>query len=69
MLRREELETILIDAVKRSEARYGKPGVDKEDIEELVEKMGGDRNDFYEVMKMAFDVFINGEKMPKRERS
>lgn len=69
MLRKEELETILIDAVKRGEDKYGEPRVNKDDIEELVEMMGGDRNDFYEVMKMAFEVLINGEKMPEKKRS
>ncbi|MGN0720387.1 MAG: hypothetical protein ACI4LZ_00355 [Anaerovoracaceae bacterium] len=69
MLKKEELEMILIEAVKRFEDKNGKPGIHRDDILELVNEMGGDKNDFYYVMQQAFDILCCGEEMPEKRLS
>lgn len=69
MLKKEELEMILIEAVKRFEDKNGEPGVYSDDIKELVDEMGGDKNDFYYVMQHAFDVLCSGKDMPEKRLS
>ena len=56
MLKKEELEMILIEAVNRFEDKNGRRGIHRDDVLELVNEMGGDRNDFYYVMKQAFGI-------------
>ena len=53
MLKKEELEMILIEAVNRFEDKNGRPGIHRDDVLALVNEMGGDRNDFYYVMEQA----------------
>ena len=69
MLKKEELEMILIEAVKRFEDKNGKPGIHRDDILELVNEMGGDRKDFYFVMEQAFRILCCDEEMPERKLS
>ena len=54
MLKKEELEMILIEAVNRFEDKNGRRGIHRDDVLELVNEMGGDRSDFYSVLQRAF---------------
>lgn len=69
MLKKEELEMILIEAVNRFENKNGRRGIHRDDVLELVNEMGGDRNDFYYVMKQAFGILCCDEEMPERKLS
>ena len=69
MLKKEELEMILIEAVNRFEDKNGRRGIHRDDVLELVNEMGGDRNDFYYVMKQAFGMLCCDEEMPERKLS
>ncbi|GEM_PF-2946367 len=69
MLKKEELEMILIEAVNRFEDKNGRRGIHRDDVLELVNEMGGDRNDFYYVMKQAFGILCCDEEMPERKLS
>lgn len=69
MLKKEELEMILIEAVNRFENKNGRRGIHRDDVLELVNEMGGDRNDFYYVMKQAFGMLCCDEEMPERKLS
>ena len=66
MLGKETLKMILTDAVAKFREEHGEPGLAKADVETLVEEYGGDRNDFYRVMSMGMEVFIEGAEMPER---
>lgn len=49
--------------------KNGRPGIHRNDVLELVNEMGGDRNDFYYVMEQAMRIFCCDEEMPERKLS
>ena len=69
MLKKEELEMILIEAVNRFEDKNGRPGIHRDDVLALVNEIGGDRNDFYYVMEQALRILCCDEEMPERKLS
>ena len=64
MLTNHEINTVVVEAVKRYKDANGSIGVAAEDLRNIIADFGGDESDYFAAMRLSYEIVINGKELP-----